>query len=97
VHFTPEFYVSLDWQVNRTTDTQGEVYLNYFQRGRRAIEREFIVLSAAHLTILEALNRCCDGRFQQNEDCRQRLAEFFQLARTLNEAYQVEWGSAHQD
>ena len=97
VHFTPEFYASLDWQVNRTADTQGEVYLNYFQRGRREIERQFIALSAAHLTILEALNRCCDGRFQQNEDCRQRLAEFAHLGRTLNEAYHVEYGAADQD
>ena len=45
VHFTPEFYASLDWQVNGTAGTQGEVYLNYFQRGGREIEREFIALS----------------------------------------------------
>lgn len=96
VHFTPEFYASLDWQVNWTADTEGEVYLNYFQRGKRDIEREFIALSAAHRVILETLNRCFNGLFQQDEDCRKRLAEFAQLGQALNGAYQREYGTTGQ-
>jgi hypothetical protein len=82
VHFTPEFYSSLDWEVNRTTDGQGEIYLNYFQRSQREIERQLIALSAAHLTILDVLNRCCDGRFQEDEHCREQLGEFVRIGRT---------------
>ena len=42
VHFTPEFYSSLDWEANRTPDGHGEIKLNHFQGSRRAIEREFL-------------------------------------------------------
>jgi hypothetical protein len=96
VHFTPEFYSSLDWEVNRTADGHGEIYLNYFQREPREIELQFITLSAAHLTILEVLNRCCDGRFQEDVACRERLVEFVDLARNFNEIYQRRYGAAAQ-
>jgi hypothetical protein len=97
VHFTPEYYSSLDWEVTRTNNESGEIYLNYFQRSQREIERQFIALSAAHLTILETLDRCCDGGFQQDNVCRQRLAEFVQLGRSFSEAYQRQYGSADEE
>ena len=87
VHFTPEFYSSLDWEVRRTSDGNGEIFLNYFRKSRREIEFQFIQLSTAHLTILEALDRCYDGRFRQDADCRARLAELFDRGRSFNEAY----------
>jgi hypothetical protein len=87
VHFTPEFYSNLDWEVNRTEDGNGEVYLNYFHRSQREIERQFIALSAVHLTILEALDRCCDERLRQDEACGSRIADFVRLGRAFNETY----------
>lgn len=93
VHFTPEFYSNLDWEVRQTPEGNGEVYLNYFHRSQREIERQFITLSAAHLTILEALDRCCDGRFRQNDACRERLGRFVHLGRAFNEAYQRQYGA----
>ena len=89
VHFTPEFYSSLDWEVNQTGEG-GEIRLNYFQRSRREIELQFMTLSAAHLTILEAFDRCCDGRFQKDVNCRERLAEFIRLGQIFNDNYQLE-------
>jgi hypothetical protein len=94
VHFTPEFYSSLDWEVNRTEDGQGEVYLNYFQRNPREIELQYIFLGAAHLTILEALDSCCDGKFQLDTCCREPFAEFVRIGRTFNEAHHREYGAS---
>lgn len=96
VHFTPEFYSSLDWEVNRTEDGQGEIYLNHFQRSQREIERHLIALSAAHLTILEALNRCCDGRFQADEHSREQLGESVRIGRNFNAVYQRQYGAADE-
>jgi len=78
-------------------DGNGEVYLNYFHRSQREIERQLIALSAAHLTILEALDRCCDGRFQDDDFCKERLAEFIRVSRTLNEAYLLKYGTPDQE
>ena len=97
VHFTPEFYSSLDWEVRTSPDGNGEVFLNYFRKSQREIEFQFIQLSAAHLAILEALNRCYDGRFMQDDDCRARLAGLFERGRALNEAYHRDNGTAQPE
>ena len=91
VHFTPEFYSNLDWEVRQTPEGNGEVYPNYFHRSQREIERQFIAVSAAHLTILEALDRCFDGRFRQTDACRERLGNFVRLGRAFNEAYERQY------
>lgn len=61
VHFTPEFYSTLVWEVRQTSSEKGEVFLNYFQPNFRELEREFITLGAVHGTILNAFNRCFEG------------------------------------
>ncbi len=39
VHFTPEYYDSLDWDERRKPDGGAEIFLNYFHRDDREIDR----------------------------------------------------------
>jgi hypothetical protein len=49
VHFTPEFYGNLAWEVNiREDGPGGHIFLNYFHTSDREIERAFLSLCAAH-------------------------------------------------
>ena len=93
VHFTPEFYTSLNWEVRRTSETDGEIYLEYFQNKVRDIERHFMTLGAAHGTILNVLDRCYDGRFHQDEQAHGAVAEYWRIGKELSEAFQRDHGS----
>lgn len=97
VHFTPEFYTSLNWEVHRTSETEGEIYLEYFQNGVRDIERHFMTLGAAHGTILKVLDRCYDGWFQQNQDARPAIEKFWQVGKELSHAFQKDYGLLDQN
>lgn len=91
VHFTPEFYSTLDWEVRQTAEDKGEIYLNYFQRDARTVEHHFISLGAAHVNILEALDRCYDGRIYREELTRSAVDTFLRVGRELNEVYHREY------
>ncbi len=73
VHFTPEYFESLDWEV------RGDMlFLNYFQRDQREIERAIIILSGTHRIILELHDWCVDESFSKNKQwlaLRQQLVE----------------------
>jgi hypothetical protein len=94
VHFTPEFYIGLDWEVREAAGSAAEIYLNYFQRDNRAIELALISLSAMHLTILEAFDACYDSRLQADGDCQQALVDFIQLGKASIAAYQQRYRTA---
>jgi hypothetical protein len=63
VHFTPEYFHQLDWDKREES-----LYLNYFTRDQRVLEREIIFTSGAHLRILEVIDWCLDGAFKSNPD-----------------------------
>jgi len=87
VHFTPEFYTSLNWQVRRTSETDGEIHLEYFQNSVRDVERHFMTLGVAHTTILMVLDRCYDGRFQQVDEAKRCMDEFWRIGKDLSEVF----------
>jgi hypothetical protein len=87
VHFTPEYYSSLDWEVRRVDEENGVILLNYFHRDRREIERHFIILAASQGKILEAFDRCFDGTFTNNKEAKQNIAAVWAVGRTLNEEF----------
>lgn len=91
VHFTPEFYSSLDWDIKQRDDGQGEITLNYFNRNPREIELHFNFLGAAHLTILESLDDCYDGGFRQDPTCQGPFREFVEIGRLFTEAYRRQY------
>lgn len=69
VHFTPEYFDSLDWKKD-----EDAIFLNYFVRDQHIIEREIILLAAIHAKILRVLDWCLDGTFGKDEDWRRLMA-----------------------
>ncbi len=92
VHFTPEFYDSLDWQWKTLGEGKGEVHLNYFHTNDREIERQFITLGAVHGRILDAFDRCFDGRFRQDPVVLPAMQQLFVVGKRLNDQYQQKYG-----
>ncbi|MFQ5881777.1 MAG: hypothetical protein ACE5I9_04810 [Candidatus Methylomirabilales bacterium] len=70
VHFTPEYFDSLSWRRGDNT-----LFLNYFTEDQRVIEREIILLTAAHAKILRVLDWCLDGAFSSHDEWQRLMAE----------------------
>jgi len=94
VHFTPEFYDSLDWDERIGEDGSGEVFLNYFHRDPREIERHFNALAAVHGSILKAFDRCFDGGITGDRDKLAAVDRFWSTAKRFNDDYQRRYGIA---
>ena len=87
MHFTPEYYSNLDWEVHLSVGQGGEIRLNYFHSDPREIERQFILLAAIHGKILEAFDTCFGGAFKQNEAVRRQMAAIWIAGKALNDDY----------
>ena len=94
VHFTPEYYSSLDWEEKRKTDSGGEIFLNYFHRDAREIERHLIVLGAVHGLILKAFDKCFEGGISEDPEMLDAVNKFWQAGRRVNDEYQRKYGVA---
>ena len=70
VHFTPEFFGSLDWKQG-----QDSLFLNYFTRDQRTIEREIVSLVGIHVMILQVFNWCFDNVWNESSEWRGLLCE----------------------
>lgn len=92
VHFTPEYFITLDWEERRNTSGDGAIFLNYFHRDAREIELSLIYLGAAHLKILEVFDRCLDGWFHSTPGIWDALSTFIATGRRLNAEYEQTYG-----
>ena len=90
VHFTPEFYASLDWSMKTSIDGGGEVFLNYFQRDKREIDRHYMMLAAAHTSILKVFDRCLDWGERDDQTKSDVLDRFLLLAKLFADRHREE-------
>lgn len=84
VHFTPEFFSRLDFQ-----DRAGgkKTYSDYLQADDSQIAGHLASLAAAHLLILRALDRCCDGGFTALPEFRQCIRRITTAALEMRKSY----------
>jgi len=88
VHFTPEFYSSLAWEIRpNKKDSGGAIFLQYFHTDEREIERHYIMLAAVHTVILKAFDKALDGQLSASEAFAARLREFTTVAKTFSDEY----------
>lgn len=93
VHFTPEYYSTLSWEVTSYTDREGgQIFLNYFQADTQSIERHFILLMAVHGKILQAFDRCFKGQIYQTPLFKVALDHLWRTAKDLNDDYRLRYG-----
>ena len=88
VHFTPEFYDSLDWEERIEATGDGQIFLNYFHRDGREIERHYITLAAVHGSILKAFDRTFDGGLSGDSEKLASINAFWQRAKNFSDEYQ---------
>jgi hypothetical protein len=94
VHFTPEYYCSLDWDERREPDGGGAIFLHYFHRDAREVEQHFITLAAVHGVILRAFDRCFDGGISSDSEMFAAVNEFRKFGKRVNDGYQRRYGIA---
>jgi hypothetical protein len=88
VHFTPEFYGNLAWELNVDEGGHGgHIMLNYFHTSDREIERHFLSLAAAHGLMLNAFDRCTDGKLAQDASFNNKMNRFWRISKQFNDAY----------
>jgi hypothetical protein len=92
VHFTPEYFISLDWEDQLQESGKRSIVLNYFYRDAREIERSLTDLAAAHLKILEVFDRCLDGWFRATRSIWETLSAFIETGRRMNVTYEQTYG-----
>lgn len=68
LHYTPEFYSTLNWQIHPLPDGSHQRLLQYFIDDVQQIDRYWLSLVAAHLSILEAFDFCIDADL--SKDCQ---------------------------
>jgi hypothetical protein len=91
VHFTPEFYDSLDWDTQVGPDGDGHIFLNYFHRDVREIERHYMVFAAVHGTILKVFDKCMDHGISKRPETLAAVNTFWATAKSFNDAYQEKY------
>lgn len=83
VHFTPEFFHQLEWDKREES-----LYLNYFTRDQRVLEREIVLTSGTHLRILEVIDWCLDGAFKSNPDWLRLVGTLKEKGAPLTEKFE---------
>lgn len=92
VHFTPEYFASLDWEERTVGSEDSSIFLNYFHRERREVERGLIFLGSAHLKILEVFNRCFDGWMQSTPSVWKVISGLISAGQRLNAEFEKTYG-----
>lgn len=93
LHFTPEFYATLGWQViTKPEGPGGYMHLSYFQPDVRELERHFMLLTSIHGKILAVFDRCYGGRFMQTDEYQKASDTFLSNSKRLNNDYQQKYG-----
>ena len=96
VHFTPEYFDSLDWDEKICADGERQIFLHYFHRGAQEVERHFKLLSAAHGTIFKAFDQCFDGGISADPEMIDAVNRFWQTAKRFSDDYHERYGSGSQ-
>jgi hypothetical protein len=97
VHFTPEFYNSLDWDVQTRPEGGGNIFLHFFHRNDQEIQRHFNTLAAVHLTILEAFDRCFDMGISADAAKISPVNVFRATAKKFNDEYHKRYAAEAQE
>lgn len=93
VHFTPEFYSTLCWEVTIDEHREGgQIFLNYFQANTREVERHLVLLMAVHGRILQAFDRCVQGHLYEQPAFKAAVDHLWRTAKSLNDDYERRYG-----
>ncbi len=83
VHFTPEYYTSLNWKDDRKSEPP-MVKLSYFISDQRVLEREFILLTGIHAKIIRLIDECLDNFLGNESSWRKLMTTLYEQGKLLS-------------
>jgi len=89
VHFTPEYFASLNWKDDLKSEPP-TVNLSYFISEQRVLEREFILLTGSHVKIIRLIDECLDHAFSSKESWKNLMAALYQEGKKLGDKLKPE-------
>lgn len=94
VHFTPEFFVNLDWELRRPEGDDPEIHLNYLQNDERKIEQAHLSTCAANILILKVLDRSLGGILVRDASFIAAFESMRATAKRLDDEYKRKFPNA---
>lgn len=89
VHFTPEYFTSLNWKNNRETEPPRIVF-SYFTSDQRILERELLTLAGVHAKFMLIIDECIDGLLHKNADWKTLMSWLYKAGTILGKSFEVD-------
>lgn len=87
VHFTPEYYTSLNWKDDRKSEPP-MVRLSYFISDQRVLEREVVLLTGIHAKIIRLIDECLDNFLSHEAEWRKLMTALYQQGKLLSKKFE---------
>jgi len=94
VHFTPEFYGSLDWEIIHPPEG-GTQRILYVHRDRQWIDRSFLVLASSHQLVYQVLDVCFEGNFLAETSVQEAIIYAQTTSKEAVRSYTREYSPVH--
>ena len=88
VHFTPEYFASLNWKDDLESEPP-TVHLSYFISEQRVLEREFILLTGSHAKIISLIDECIDHALSSKESWKKLMVTLYEEGKKLGAKFKV--------
>ena len=88
VHFTPEYYSSLNWKDNRESEPP-KIYLSYFISDQRVLERELLILAGSHVEFLQIIDECVDRYLYKQSTWKSLMSSLYKTGARLGHIFEI--------
>jgi hypothetical protein len=88
VHFTPEYYSSLNWKDNRESEPP-KIYLSYFISDQKVLERELLILAGSHAEFLQIIDECVDRYLYKQSTWKSLMSSLYKTGARLGHIFEI--------
>lgn len=88
VHFTPEYYSSLNWKDNRESQPP-KINLSYFISDQRVLKRELLILAGSHAKFLQIIDECIDRYLYKQSTWKSLMSSLYNTGSRLGQIFEI--------
>jgi len=88
VHFTPEYYSSLNWKDDRESEPP-KINLSYFISDQRVLERELLILAGSHAKFLQIIDECIDRYLYKQSTWKSLMSSLYDTGSKLGQIFEI--------
>jgi hypothetical protein len=88
VHFTPEYFSSLNWK----DDTESEpptINLSYFISDQKILKRELLIFVGCHAKFLQIIDECIDRYLYKQQTWKSMMASLYNTGSKLGKSFEI--------